>query len=344
MSDLVGAVIVAAGSGTRMAGADKLFTEVAGRSLLAPAIAAFEECPSVDRIVLVVSEANLERGRELIKRHAFAKVAAVVPGGKRRQDSVRLGLEALGECDYVAVHDGARPFVTPEMIERGIDVVRETGAAVPGVPLADTVKEAGADGVVVRTLDRSRLWAVQTPQVFRYELLVRAHRDITTQVTDDAAMVEALGERVRVFEGDQRNLKVTTADDLDLVRALVSISEASAGNATILHIATRANWEEALSAGVYRGDTLDLEGFIHCSTPSQVSDVANQWFHGREGLVLLNIDSRQVKAEIRYEGVEGGDLFPHIYGPLNLDAVTSVSNVSPGEDGFFALPDGTDGA
>ena len=125
-------------------------------------------------------------------------------GGERRQDSVRAGLEALGACDYVAVHDGARPLVTPELIERGLEAARETGAAAPAVPLADTVKEAGADGIVVRTLDRSRLWAVQTPQVFRYELLMRAHREVTADVTDDAAMVEALGEPVRLFEGARR--------------------------------------------------------------------------------------------------------------------------------------------
>jgi len=218
MTDTVGAVVVAAGSGTRMAGADKPFTEVAGRPLLAYAIGAFQDCAAIDRIVLVLSEQNLERGRDLVRGLGCTKVAAVVPGGERRQDSVRLGLEALGECDYVAVHDGARPLVTPDLIERGIDAARETGAAVPAIPLADTVKEAGPDGIVLRTLDRSRLWAVQTPQVFSYELLLRAHREGTADVTDDAAMVEALGERVRLFEGDRRNLKVTTTADLHYVR------------------------------------------------------------------------------------------------------------------------------
>jgi 2-C-methyl-D-erythritol 4-phosphate cytidylyltransferase/2-C-methyl-D-erythritol 2,4-cyclodiphosphate synthase len=219
MTDTVGAVIVAAGSGTRMAGADKLFTEVGGRSLLAHAVAAFEQCSAINRIVLVLSEANLEQGRGLVKRFSLVKVA-VVPGGARRQDSVRLGLEALGECDYVAIHDGARPLVTSQLIERGIEAARDTGAAVPALPLADTVKEAGPDSIVLRTLDRSRLWAVQTPQVFRYDLIVRAHREITAHVTDDAAMVEALGEPVRLFEGDRRNVKVTTVEDFGLVEAL----------------------------------------------------------------------------------------------------------------------------
>jgi 2-C-methyl-D-erythritol 4-phosphate cytidylyltransferase len=229
MPDTVGAVIVAAGTGARMAGADKLFTEIAGRPLLAYAIAAFQECGSIDRIVVVMAPLNLKRGRELVERCGFSKAAALVKGGERRQDSVRAGLEALGACDYVAVHDGARPLVTPELIERGLEIARENGAAVPAVPLADTVKEAGADGIVVRTLDRSRMWAVQTPQVFRYDLLLRGHREVTVDVTDDAAMVESLGEPVRLFEGDRRNVKVTTAEDLELVGSLLG-SKVRAGS------------------------------------------------------------------------------------------------------------------
>jgi 2-C-methyl-D-erythritol 4-phosphate cytidylyltransferase len=222
MVETFGGVIVAAGSSSRMGGVDKLFTEVAGRPLLAHAIAPFQECASIDQIVIVMAPLNLKRGRELMERYGFSKETALVKGGERRQDSVRAGLEALGGCDYVAVHDGARPLVTPELIERGLAAARETGAAVPAVTLADTVKEAGADGLVVRTLDRGRLWAVQTPQVFRYDLLVRAHREVTIDVTDDAAMVEALGERVRLFEGDRRNVKVTTVEDLEVVEALLS--------------------------------------------------------------------------------------------------------------------------
>ncbi len=222
MSEIAGAIIVAAGSGTRMAGADKLFTEVAGQPLLAHAIAPFQECASIERIVLVMAPLNLKRGRDLVERYGFTKATALVKGGERRQDSVRLGLEALGGCDYVAVHDGARPLVTPELIARGLEAARETGAAAPAIPIADTVKEAGPNGIVLRTLDRSRLWAVQTPQVFRYELLLRAHREITADVTDDAAMVEALGEPVRLFEGSRANIKVTTVEDLTLIEALTA--------------------------------------------------------------------------------------------------------------------------
>lgn len=205
-----------------MAGADKLFTEVAGQPLLAHAIAPFQECASIERIVLVMAPLNLKRGRDLVERYGFTKAIALVKGGERRQDSVRLGLEALGGCEYVAVHDGARPLATPELIARGLEAARETGAAAPALPIADTVKEAGPNGIVLRTLDRSRLWAVQTPQVFRYELLLRAHREITADVTDDAAMVEALGEPVRLFEGSRANIKVTTVEDLTLIKALTA--------------------------------------------------------------------------------------------------------------------------
>ena len=205
-----------------MAGADKLFTEVAGQPLLAHAIAPFQECASIDRIVLVMAPLNLKRGRDLVERYGFTKAIALVKGGERRQDSVRLGLEALGGCEYVAVHDGARPLATPELIARGLEAARETGAAAPALPIADTVKEAGPNGIVLRTLDRSRLWAVQTPQVFRYELLLRAHREITADVTDDAAMVESLGEPVRLFEGSRANIKVTTVEDLTLIKALTA--------------------------------------------------------------------------------------------------------------------------
>jgi 2-C-methyl-D-erythritol 4-phosphate cytidylyltransferase len=232
MTETLGAIIVAAGSGERMRGVDKLFTEVAGRSLLAHTIAPFQECAAVLSIVVVLSPQNLKRGRDVVQQFGLSKVEQLVHGGARRQDSVRSGLEALAPCDYVAVHDGGRPLATPALIERGLAAARETGAAVPGIRIPDTVKEAGEEDLVTRTVDRSRLWAVQTPQVFRRELLERAHREISSDVTDDAAMVEALGEAVRVFEGDRRNLKVTVAEDIELVRALLERNVTASAGAT----------------------------------------------------------------------------------------------------------------
>jgi 2-C-methyl-D-erythritol 4-phosphate cytidylyltransferase len=230
---MVGAIVVAAGSSTRMGPStgsgqarDKLFADLGGRPLLVRTLQAFQDSPLVDRIVLVLSTANLQRGRALAEEYGIGNLAAACEGGPRRQDSVRLGLDALGPCDWVLVHDGARPLVTPELIERGLAAARETGAAVPAVPLADTVKLAAPDGSVERTLDRERLWAAQTPQVFRYDLLLRAHREVTAEVTDDAAMLEALGLPVKLYEGSPANIKVTTPEDLRLAEALLAAGAA----------------------------------------------------------------------------------------------------------------------
>jgi 2-C-methyl-D-erythritol 4-phosphate cytidylyltransferase len=209
-----------------MDGIDKLWAPLSGpevtRPLLAHGLAAFQAAPSVNRAVLVVSDNAIERGMSLVRGHGFDKVGAVVRGGARRQDSVRAGLDALGACDWVAVHDGARPLVTVELIEQGLMEAQETGAACPVVPVPDTVKEIDDGGFAVHTLDRGQLRLAQTPQVFRHELLKRAHAQVTSEATDDAAMVEALGVRVRLFPGARRNVKVTTPEDLALVHALLS--------------------------------------------------------------------------------------------------------------------------
>jgi len=218
-TEVFGAVIVAAGSGVRMEGQDKLFTRVGGRTLLGHAVAAFEDCREISRIALVMNESNLERGRELVNQEGFQKVIDVCSGGERRQDSVSCGLESLGRVDWVAVHDGGRPLIRPGMIARGLNAARETGASVPVIPLVDTIKNVAPDGVVSGTLDRSRLVAAQTPQVFRYDLLMRAHTEITHDVTDDSAMVELLGVAVMTYEGRRRNIKITTPDDLWLAES-----------------------------------------------------------------------------------------------------------------------------
>ena len=229
---MVGAIIVAAGGSTRMGGSDKLFATIGGRPLLARTLQPFQDSPLVDRIVLVLSAANRERGCALATESGIGKLAAACEGGPRRQDSVRLGLEALGPCEWVLVHDGARPLLSAELIERGLEAARETGAASAAVSLADTVKQAADDGTVERTLDRSGLRAAQTPQVFRYDLLLRAHREVTAEATDDAAMLEALGLPVKLFEGSAANIKVTTPDDLRLAKALLAAGAASVkGNA-----------------------------------------------------------------------------------------------------------------
>ncbi len=222
----VGAVIVAAGRSRRMAGPDKMWVAVEGpdgreRPLLAYAVAAFQRCAAIDRVCLVVADDAIAQTRELVGQEGFYKVSAVVAGGARRQDSVLAGLQAIGGCAWVVIHDGARPLVTGELIERGLQEAQATGAACCALPVPDTVKESDGDHVVSRTLDRSHLWFAQTPQVFRYGPLMDAHASSPDDVTDDAALVEAAGGRVRLYTGSRHNLKVTTNEDLELVRALL---------------------------------------------------------------------------------------------------------------------------
>jgi len=218
----VGAIIAAAGRSERMSGRDKLFAIVGGKPLLAHTLTAFDVCRGVDRVVLVLSPENMERGRELVAEAGFSKVVVVCQGGERRQDSVRNGLEALASCQWVVVHDGARPLVTAELIERGLEAAKETGAAIAALPIRDTIKEVKPPGLIGRTLSRGQLWAAQTPQVFRYDILREAHQRAQGEATDDAALVEKLGYQVKVFEGSPRNIKVTTAADLALVEALLA--------------------------------------------------------------------------------------------------------------------------
>ena len=216
-------IIVAAGRSERMAGIDKVFTELAGRPLLAWTLGAFKRSTAIDSLVVVASAGSLERMREFVVEWRFdTKVAAVVAGGATRQESVRAGLDAAAAASIVAVHDGARPLVTPEIIDRGVALARETGAALCAVPARDTMKLAEGDPPVVRaTPDRNALWVAQTPQCFDRELLLRAHREASGAATDDATLVEALGYPVRLYEGAWSNFKVTTAEDVIVAEALL---------------------------------------------------------------------------------------------------------------------------
>jgi 2-C-methyl-D-erythritol 4-phosphate cytidylyltransferase len=224
-SDDVVAIVAAAGRSLRMGGPDKLFTPLGGRPLLAHTLAAFQDCLAVDRVVLVLAAESLVRGLSLAEEEGFSKVRTVCPGGRHRQDSVREGLDVLGSCAWVVVHDGARPLVTARLIEEGLAAAQETGAAVCALPAQDTVKRVDAEGRILRTLDRRRLWLIQTPQVFRYDILRQAHQRSRRRATDDAALVERLGHRVRVYPGSRRNLKVTTPEDLALAEALLRVTE-----------------------------------------------------------------------------------------------------------------------
>ena len=223
MGSKVGAVIVAAGSSSRMGGVDKVFAPVGGRPLLTYAVEAFERSAAVDAIVIVMRPDSVREGERLARDRGWHKVVAFEPGGSRRQDSVLAGLNALSHSDWVMVHDGARPCVTGEIIERGLESARETGAAIAAVPAKDTIKVVGEDGRVRETPPRERLWQVQTPQVFRYEVLRHAYAtNGEAEVTDDAALVERSGKAVKVFMGAYENIKVTTPEDLAVAEALLS--------------------------------------------------------------------------------------------------------------------------
>lgn len=217
----VGVVVVAAGMSTRMEGVNKTFAELMGRPLIAVTLEPFDSCPLVDEIVLVLSRGDLGTAGDFLGRYGFAKVSTACEGGARRQDSVLNGLRALEPCDWVMVHDGARPGVSHDLLERGLQAARETGAAVAGVPVKDTIKVAGAGNLVAETPPRETLWAAQTPQIFRYSLLLEAHARCLQDVTDDAAMVEMMGHPVQMFPGSYRNIKVTTPEDLDVMAALL---------------------------------------------------------------------------------------------------------------------------
>ncbi len=218
-----GAIVVAAGSSTRMGSAgDKTLADIGGEPLIARTIDVFERCDAIAAIVLVVSQHNLDAIGALRDEKGWQKTLSPLIGGARRQDSVRAGLDALPpDCGWVLVHDGARPFVTSRMIEEGLAAAADTGVAIAVVPAFDTVKRIGEGGRVVETLDRSELAMVQTPQVFRRGVLERAHAEVTDDVTDDAAMVERIGVEVRTFEGARGNIKVTTPEDLVIASAML---------------------------------------------------------------------------------------------------------------------------
>jgi 2-C-methyl-D-erythritol 4-phosphate cytidylyltransferase/2-C-methyl-D-erythritol 2,4-cyclodiphosphate synthase len=205
-----------------MLGIDKVFVPVLRTPLLAYSLETFQRSPRVGDVAVVVSEPNLAAARELIAARGLTKIRAVAAGGARRQDSVRNGLNALPMAEWVAVHDGARPFVDEPMIERGMEAVAATGAAVAAIPVRDTIKEVDGARTVTATPPRESLWAAQTPQVFRRELLERCHREVLEDVTDDAAMVERLGGKVAVFEGSPWNIKVTTREDLVIAEAIAA--------------------------------------------------------------------------------------------------------------------------
>ena len=220
--DLLGVVVVAAGRSSRMGGTDKTFADVRGSPLIAHTLRRIAASDAVDRVVLVVAADAVPHGEAIVRGLEIPKIAGVCAGGASRQDSVLAGLAAMGHRRWVAVHDGARPCVTADILDRALNEVRGSGAAIAAVPVKDTIKVVGPGQVISDTPDRATLWAAQTPQAFDYQTLLDAHRAAEVEYTDDAAMVEAAGHQVTVFWGGYENLKVTTPEDLDIVSLLLS--------------------------------------------------------------------------------------------------------------------------
>jgi 2-C-methyl-D-erythritol 4-phosphate cytidylyltransferase len=221
------ALIAAAGRGQRMGGrVKKQFISLGGVPLLLYALRAFEDFRGIEHIYLVLDEGDFEYcHREIIQKHGIEKVAQLVPGGNRRQDSVWNGLKAMeGRCDMVMVHDGVRPFVSSDILERLMAAMRDFQAVVTGVPARDTIKRVDGRGTILDTLKREALFHIQTPQGFRYDIIKEAYeRALKERMegTDDAYFVERMGIQVRVIEGSPFNIKITTREDIDLAQSIL---------------------------------------------------------------------------------------------------------------------------
>lgn len=226
------ALIAAAGAGERLGkGVNKAFVEVAGKPILAHTLSVFESCGAVEEIIIITGKQDIEAAGELVGRFGFSKVSSIVAGGAQRQDSVHNGLE-IANRDIVAIHDAARPMVSVEIIERSIETAERMGACITAVPVIDTIKSA-KDGVVTTTVDRSSLYSVQTPQTFRTELIRRAYERAYADgfyATDDAALVERLGENVAVAPGSYDNIKLTTPSDLEIAECRLENGWSEADN------------------------------------------------------------------------------------------------------------------
>lgn len=216
-----GAVIVAAGTASRMGGIDKVMASIAGQPMIVHTVRAFQNCDAIQEIVIVTRQDLIVPIMDLC--HEFDKVQTVIVGGNNRQESVEIGLGALSnKAKLVAVHDGARPFITQNVIDRTVRAAHTYGAAAPAIAVKDTIKIA-KDGLVVETPERKTLQAVQTPQVFDIDLLRGALAKVKqdgAEVTDDCSAVERLQMSVKLVEGDERNIKVTTPMDLKLAQLL----------------------------------------------------------------------------------------------------------------------------
>jgi 2-C-methyl-D-erythritol 4-phosphate cytidylyltransferase len=223
----VSAIIPAAGMGIRMgSNVPKQFLLLDGKPILHHTLSVLDQCSIVDEIVLVVSEEEIGKAQHQIQ-DSHPKVTKIVMGGKERQDSVHNGLQSLdSETDIVVVHDGVRPFVSPDLIRETVEAARDFGAAIAAIPVSDTIKKVDEEGLVERTIERSGLWRVQTPQTFQVSLLKEAFakaRGDNYYGTDESSLIEYLGREVKVIPGSEFNIKITRSEDLVLGEKIATL-------------------------------------------------------------------------------------------------------------------------
>ncbi len=222
------AIILAGGAGKRMGAAtNKQFLLIDNKPIIVHTLQIFEECRAIDGIYLVVNQKDLPMiQEEILETYHFNKILKLVIGGRLRQDSVRNGLESIeNPCDIVIIHDGARPFVSPSFIDKGIFLMEMFDAVIPALPVKDTIKIVSKEGFVQKTLERDSLWHVQTPQTFKYDLIAKAYREGAAKKLygyDDATFLEHMGKKVKVIEGSPYNIKITTPEDLIIARGMLS--------------------------------------------------------------------------------------------------------------------------
>lgn len=222
------AIITAGGKGIRLnKKVPKQFLEICGKPLLYYTIEKFQQCPAVDEIILVTPDGVLNESAELfINKESFPKIRKIVAGGKERYQSVYNGLcAANSSTEIIVIHDGVRPFISPVIIEQAITLCLKHDAVIVAMPVKDTIKEA-KNGVVSKTLQRNKLWATQTPQVFKYNLLFEAYKKNIgkkhpIEITDDAMLVEKSGHPVKILQGAYSNIKVTSPDDFEWVKFVI---------------------------------------------------------------------------------------------------------------------------
>ncbi|MFC4323864.1 2-C-methyl-D-erythritol 4-phosphate cytidylyltransferase [Litchfieldia salsa] len=219
-------IVLAAGQGKRMnAGRNKQFLMINSVPLIIHTLKLFEEDECCSGIILVINEKETDEIESLLQEYLFNKEIKIVAGGKERQDSVYNGLKALCGEEIVLVHDGARPFVKIPFIHSLVDMANTHGSAVLGVPVKETIKQVAEDSAIIKTIDRSDVWSIQTPQAFKVEIIKQAHQKAAEEEflgTDDASLVERLGKNVYIVESDYKNIKLTTPEDLLFAEAILS--------------------------------------------------------------------------------------------------------------------------